>query len=299
MVTYPMAGPSVVDNAITVDLMLQEPTRITRYVSDLAAKNLFVDKIFTATNASGGALIFDQLTKNDIEVAGTAKIAAGAEFPNVSSDKDEPKVKKVEKTGGKFKVTDEARKRNDQALVQRESRKLANKIVKDLHSTGLAALDEALTALTTDKLSVTSGGWVAAGKTTAANKTAAASVRADVLKAKAEGEKTELGYVYDLLIMNTDDNLALQIALESDQAVEAFFRSNGLTPIISPLAKKGTPLLVAGGTVGAMGVEDPLSDETWREAKIQSTWFQSWMTATFGVTDPFAIVEITNADGDS
>lgn len=292
--TYPFSGPSVVDGSITVDLLLQEPTRITKYVADLAAKQLFAASIFTAGNASGGAIIFDQLTKNDVYSEGTAKVSAGGEFPNVSSDKGEPLVAKVEKTGGKFKVTDEARKRNDQALIQRESRKLANTIVRDIDTTALAALNAGVAALGSDALTVQSGGWVLAGKTTNANKTAAASARADILRAKAAGAKTELGYNYNLLIMHPDDDLALQIALESDANVQAFYAANGLTPIVSAQATAGTPKLVAGGTVGTMGIEDPLSSEVFDDRKIQSTWYQSWMTAAFGVTDPYAIIDITN-----
>lgn len=294
LATYPFDGIEVVDNSITVDLMLQEPKRITRYVSDLAAKQLFANQIFTPDTTVGGAIIFDQLTKNDVYAAGTGEISPGGRFPNVSSEHDEPMVARVKKTGGKFKVTDEARKRNDLSLIQRESRKLANTITRDVDTAALEALEEAHTALGSDALNVESGGWVAAGKATNANKTAAASARADILRAKAAGKSTELGYVYNLLVMNPEDELALQIALEDDAAVQAFYQSHGLTPIVSPQATLGTPKLVAGGTVGTMGIEDPLSTEPYDDRAIQSTWVQSWMTAGFAVTDPFAVIEVTN-----
>jgi hypothetical protein len=35
---YPLSAPTVSGNNITVDLMLNQPTRITRYLSDLAAR---------------------------------------------------------------------------------------------------------------------------------------------------------------------------------------------------------------------------------------------------------------------
>lgn len=294
MATYPLDGLEVVDKSITVDLMLKEPKRITRYVSDLAAKQLFAANIFTADSTEGGAIIFDQLTKNDVYASGTAEVPAGGEFPIITTERDEPMIARVKKTGGKFKVTDEARKRNDQALVQRESRKLANTITRDTDAAALEALEAAHTALEGDALRVESGGWVAAGKATNATKTAAASARADILRAKAEGKKTELGYVYNLLVMTPEDDLALRIALETDDAVQAFFQANGLTPIVSARAELGVPKLVAGGTVGTMGVEDPLSTETYDDRSIQSEWVQSWTTVGFAVTDPFAIIELTN-----
>ncbi|MFP7366290.1 major capsid protein [Corynebacterium callunae] len=298
-IAYPLTSPNVVDGAITVDLMLQEPTRITSYIAEKVNEQLFIDKLFTPENAVGGAIIFDQTVKTDTKVEGTSKIPAGSEFPIVSSTDTEPKVEKVEKTGGKFKVTDEARKRNQGSVIQRESRKLANTITSDIHKGGLEALKSSLTDLGSDKLTVASGGWVAAGKATSGTKTAEKSARADLIRAVAAGAKTELGYAYNLLLTNTDDDAALKIALENDQAVQAFYASFGITPIVTPLLTKGTSYLVAGGAVGTMGVEDPLSAETWDDRKIQSTWFQSWMTVAFGITDPLAIVEITNVDGDA
>lgn len=292
--TYPLDAPAVADGSITVNLMLQEPKRITRYISDLAAKQLFAANIFTPDNTVGGAIIFDQLTKNDVYAEGTAEVPAGGEFPIISTSKGDPMVSRVKKTGGKFKVTDEARKRNDQALIQRESRKLANTITRDTDASALLALEDAHTALGADALSVQSGGWVAAGKTTTANKTAASSARADILRAKAAGKKTELGYLYNLLVMTPEDELALNIALETDEAVRAFYQAHGLTPIVSERADLGAPKLVAGGTVGTMGVEDPLSTETFDDRGIQSTWVQSWTSVAFAVTDPLAIIEITN-----
>lgn len=120
---YPFGAPTVSGNNITVDLMLKEPTRINQYLSDLVLKKFFADRIFNnGGGVSGGALVYTQLTKNDLfATTGVQKVAPGAEFPTVSFDRPEPKVAVVEKWGGKFDVTDEARDRNDLSLIQSEA----------------------------------------------------------------------------------------------------------------------------------------------------------------------------------
>jgi hypothetical protein len=45
-------------------------------------------------------------------------VEPGAEFPLVTFDRPTPLVKQVEKFGGKFFVTDEAKDRNDPMMLQ-------------------------------------------------------------------------------------------------------------------------------------------------------------------------------------
>ena len=50
--------------------------------------------------------------------------------------------------------------------------------------------------------------------------------------------------------------------------------------------------MLQSGMVGVMGVESPISTETWRDASTQTTWSQTWATVAFGVTDPLAMVKL-------
>ncbi|MBT2273884.1 hypothetical protein, partial [Rhodococcus qingshengii] len=55
---HPLAGPVVDGTNYTVDLMLKEPTRITRYLSDLMLPKYFMHRIFSSGGSvSGGAVL--------------------------------------------------------------------------------------------------------------------------------------------------------------------------------------------------------------------------------------------------
>ena len=112
---YPLAAPTVSGSTITVEQMLNQPTRITRYLSDIALRNYISPLIFsTPGGVSGGAVVYDQLTLNDLfPTRDVQEVTPGSEFPITTSENGEPKVAAVEKHGGKFFVTDEAKDRND------------------------------------------------------------------------------------------------------------------------------------------------------------------------------------------
>ena len=42
-----------------------------------------------------------------------------------------------------------------------------------------------------------------------------------------------------------------------------------------------------------MGVEDPISTDNEYVKATQQTWFYTWASMAFGLTDPFAVVKIT------
>src|SRR3954468_20401276 len=109
---YPLALPTVSGTTISVDTMLQQPTRITRYLSDLTLRGYWADKVFTPNGGvSGGAVLYNQLLENELFVSAgrdVQNVEPGAEFPLVTFDRPVPLVKPVEKFGGKFFVTDEA-----------------------------------------------------------------------------------------------------------------------------------------------------------------------------------------------
>ncbi|MDZ7933110.1 MAG: major capsid protein [Rhodococcus sp. (in: high G+C Gram-positive bacteria)] len=120
---HPLAGPEVDGTNYTVDLMLKEPTRITRYLSDLMLPKYFMHRIFSSGGSvSGGSVIYDQLTKNDLySDRDVQNVEPGGEFPIVTSSRQAPRTAQVEKFGGKFEVLDEARDRNDPSSIKQET----------------------------------------------------------------------------------------------------------------------------------------------------------------------------------
>lgn len=299
---FPLAAPTVQDGAITVDLMLKEPTRIEKYVSALLEKNLLATTIFGTARTESGAVIFDQVTENRAFAdQPTGVVTPGAEFPVMTTSEGEPKVLRVQKTGGKVKITDEAVKTNDLRLMQRLLARVGNTMRRDLDIRGVDAMEAAFTEIP-DMLTVESKGWAAAAAVTASAKTAAtgaSQVIADILAAQEKVEDTDLGYVLDTLVLNPKDATHFKLLFTGADGSAQYnnvLSENGLNLKVSKAVKAGEGFLLQAGGFGFMGVRDPISTETWREPKIQSSWTQTWVEAAFAVTDPYAMVKLTNLD---
>lgn len=295
-VTYPLGPPAVSGTNLTLDLMLREPTRITSYLSDLTLQNFFMDRIFTPIGGvTGGALLYTQTTYNDLYTdRDVQNVAPGAEFPNVSATRPEPLVAKVEKFGGKFEVTDEARDRNDPSVLQMEGLKLSNTITKKIVTRGISALDASVTA-TGAGATITGNNWgnVITAGTSATNN--ASYPGADFAKAQLKADQTELGVNFNLWIVNPQEKA--QFSIVYGPAAGDILASYGVVMIASNRVAAGTAYVVAEGQVGKMGMEKPLSTETWREADRQVTVVQSDCRPVFAVTNPYSVVKVTGLAG--
>lgn len=289
---YPLGTPSVSGNQYTVDLMLKEPTRINAYVSNVALYGYFAERIFTnAGGVSGGALMYTQLTSNDLFPTRRAqKVAPGAEFPEVTFDRPEPKTAQVEKLGGKFMVTDEARDRNDLTAIQSEATKLGNDIRDQLHTRALAELDAVITAIGSD-VQVTATSWAdAAGLTfsTTANNLLPA---ADFAELDKRAHNKRLGTRYNLWIVNPQEAMNFDI-IYGEKAASVLARY-GVSMVATPLVAAGTAYAVQEGQVGQVRYEQPLQTVTYREERIESTWTQSSVRHVYAVTNPYNAVKVT------
>jgi hypothetical protein len=77
------------------------------------------------------ATTLDSYTDRDVE-----RIEPGAEAPIVGGVRTTPLVAQVEKFGGKFVMTAEAIRRNDQSRMRNQMRRLANTITRKMHQRG-------------------------------------------------------------------------------------------------------------------------------------------------------------------
>ena len=110
-----------------------------------------------------------------------------------------------------------------------------------------------------------------------------------VMKVSPKGRLYQV-YLGDKFLNPADyANFQLFYGTEASDILSAY----GLTVFSTPLVAAGTGYAVAAGQVGVMGLESPLSTETWREERIQSVWTQSWVTPAFAVTNPLSIVKIS------
>ena len=145
---YPLGAPSLSGTDITVDTMLNEPTRITRFLSDITMQKLWADRIFAATGtAETGYLIYDQLEANQLYPDRDVQdLAPGAELPIITSSRPTPKVATADDLGGKIFITDAARRRNDQTALRTQLTQLGNAITRRVHAKAIAQLDATIAA---------------------------------------------------------------------------------------------------------------------------------------------------------
>lgn len=296
---YPL-GPPVVTNTtvLTVDMALQQPNRITRRIAELALQRFIVSRIFSTggTAVNGGAILYEQALVNELYTdRDIERVAPGAEFPIVGASRRGPKVAEVEKYGGKFKTTDEARKRNDTVWFNNQVTMLSNTIVRKVNTRAVAELEAAIAAL--------GGAGTFVGNDWSAVITAGTSATnnadmpaADFAEAQLLAEQDELGVVYDLWIVNPQEMAALVViygdklaAMLASAGIKEVFPSNRVTA--------GTAYAVARGQVGFLEYEQGLGTETWRDPDTESWWTQSSVRPVMGITNPMSIRKVTGLAG--
>lgn len=293
-VAHPLNPPTLAGNEITVDLMLKQPTRVTRMIMDLSLQRFVADRVFGSPGGvTGGAVVYDQATKNEIYTDRDAqRVAPGAEFPLVTSERQAPKVAEVEKWGGKVFITDEARDRNDAALFTNQVRQLTNTIVRKTNQRTIEELDGSI--LDTGQTFV-GNDWSAVVTAGVSASSAEEYPARDFAVAQQMADEQELGVVYDLLILNPADKARLMIIYGTNW--EAIARSYGYEVYATNRQPAGSGKFVAQGQVGEMRLEKVLSTESWREEKTERNWVQASVRPVMYVTNPYAVLEVTGLAG--
>lgn len=297
-VAHPLGAPVVNNADVTVDIYSDQPTRVTHLVQDLTLQKFLLDKFFTlAGSVSGGAVLYDQITENDLyAIRDVEQVEAGEEFPIITTARLAPRVAVPQKWGGKFFVTDEARQRNDVIAVNNQARKVANTIVRKTNQYAVAVVQAVATA---NSRTTTGHNWSTAvpnGNTpTAPNLTPYGDINA----AQTAADIDEIGVQYDTLLLNPQQNLAFSNFGQFDTAkVNAALADIGVTSkFTSNRVPAGTAYLLQSGQLGEYRVEKPLSTESWREPKTQQTWWQTDVRPVAYVTNPFAVMALTGLNG--
>lgn len=292
---YPFGAPTIAGTAITVETMLSEPTRITKYLSDLTLQRFIAGRIFSqGGSVTGGAVIYDQVTANDLYTSNDVQhVEPGAEFPIVNQPAGAPKVSQVEKFGGKFFVTDEARDRNDLGVIQRGTQRLANTVVRKTDTRAIEVLEAAVTE---HSRTLTGVNWSTAKTTANSSLTAASSPAADIINAQLDADQDELGTVFDLWLVNPIQ-YANFLTFYGATNLAAILASLGVSMESSNRVAAGSAYAVDSGNVGEIRFEKPFGTETWREQGTERTWVQSSVRPVFAVTNPFAVVKVTGLAG--
>lgn len=294
----PLSAPTISGTTVTLDVLLANPTRVTRMVADLVMSNFFLDSIFAiGGDVSSGAVLYDQVyyideyLDRDVE-----RVAPGAEFPVVTGVRPAPLIAPVEKFGGKFPVTDEAKRRNDPGIVTNQTRRLANTITRKMNQRGLAELAAAVTAYS--RTSAAAIKWSTGAGESLLNRVAANAPAVALMKVLEANEQNERGYTYDTLVINPADNFNLRAYYSMESNIKAAFTDIGINNIIvTPQKAVKSAYVLASKMVGQMRLEEPMRTVTEREGAPdlrEQTWVQTAINPVFFVTDPFAVEEVTN-----
>lgn len=295
-VRHPLAAPVISGTDITVDLMLQQPTRVTTFLMDLTLQRFILDRIFTsAGGVSGGAVVYDILQANDLYTTGPigGPIRPATEFPVVTSIRRVPSVAEVEKYGGKYWFSDEARDRNDINAFRNENVRLGNTIVKKLNTRGVEVLEAAIAA-NGGQSTFAGHDWSAAVPPGVGNLSTLPSVApgADFANAQLLADIQELGIRFNIFLTSPTNLNELRLYYQGslaqmldDNGIDEVYATNRITT--------GTGYFIAEGQVGEMRIEKPLGTESWREPENERTWVQASVRPVMFVNNPFAVMKVT------
>lgn len=279
---------------ITVDLMLQQPTRIANYLKDTITPNLILDQLYSSIGGvKGGAILF---SKGGLfpyaETVDT--IAPGAEYPTVRTAELEQAIAPVEKIGGKFYISDEAIDRNEMTELRLNTQRLSNSIVRALNKQAIQVLLAAYGAQA-EANEVKSASWKAALATAKLNASASTDPLAALADATALLEAAELGATPNTLVVNPKDRANLVKMYQSD--LKDVLAVWGISLVTTPVIAEGEGYLLDRNTTGSYGVEKPLTVETDRVVGNDATMVKASVRMAFAVTSPQSVVKLTNLNG--
>lgn len=293
--SHPLGPPTLSQNQITVDLMLNQPTRVTRMIMDLSLQRFITDRVFSgAGSVSGGAVIYDEATTNELYATrDVQRVEPGDEFPIIETERPVPKVATVSKWGGKVYITDEARDRNNSSLFTRKIRQLTNTIVLKNNQRAMAVLLASVAATGQTFVGRNWGTVVTGGSSQSVANLWPAR---DFATAAQFSEEDELGVNYNLLLLNPAQYTQL-IIIYGAQGIRELLAALNLSVYVSNRVPAGKGYFVEEGAVGERRLEKPLTTESWREEKTQRNWIQTDVRPVEYVTNPYAILEVTGLAG--
>lgn len=291
-VVNPLAPPTISGTTFSIDIALQNPTRvITPMVLDLTRQRFFVDRVFaSAGGVTGGAVIYDLVVYPDLYAdRDVERVEPGSEFPIVSFSRRAPAAAVVEKWGGKFYFTDEARDRNLVTEFTKAMRQLSNTIVRKINQRGVQILESFISA---NSRTVTGNQWDQVNTTYAAGSNWPLFPARDFAKADLIAEQEEMDMDYNLWIMNPQEMFSLE-GIYGDK-LGALLDSYDTDIFVTNRVAAGSAYALAEGQVGEMRVEKPLSSETWRDPNgKEMTWVQSSVRPLMYANNLYAVLKFT------
>jgi hypothetical protein len=298
--TTPYMLPSLSGQSLSVDVAMRQPSIITKQIAKLVDSQLILQHFVTGIGqpVTGGGMVYSVMTKEDLYTTRDAEqVGIGDEFPILEGSPLEPKVALVEKWGGKFKVPDEVRIRNNLSYLNGKMNQLANTIARKLNERLMLKVELAIAERGGAGVIVGSNWDPTVLVTVGPEADITPNVdrpTADFAAAQLAADMDEMGVVLDTLVVNSQQAFALKVAY--GERLQQVLDSAGLTLVSHPRVTAGTAYVLKKGAVGTVGFER-MGIETWDDREVQSTWYQNFIVPAIAIDRPEAMFKLTGLAG--
>jgi hypothetical protein len=295
-VTYPLGPPSVSGTLVTVDVLLNNPTAITRDIAKLADQHFFASDVFSdAGGVEGGAVLYElpPTTATDLYTErAIQEVAPGEEFPINTMLRGVPVVAKPRKLGTKWPVTKEAKKRNNVRVIQRAMVQTANTIALTLDTMAVGVMN---TAITANSRTVAGQSWATAAGITNLNASGTNQAVSDILGVQTVLEGEQRGHQVDSIIINPAQKLSLaQAATRMGTSIDAILAAAGIKKWkSSKRVTAGTAILYEAGMVGGWANEFPLVGVVYWDDETECWYYQWSVSPLMFVDNPYSLYQLT------
>lgn len=283
--------PELNGRRLTVDVALNQPTRIAYRIAKLADSQILLPKFFRTLGAplQGGGMLYSVLQASDFFTSDIEKRTVRSEYRVVEGVDPEPTLAKVEDWGGKFQIGEEEIRRNDTNYLDQQATQLANTIARKLDVRAMATLEAAVTGSNV----ITGHSWealVTVGPEGSLTPSGSLPT-ADLSAAQLASDLQELGVTHNLLVLHPTQAHRLRVAY--GDKLQAMLDSAGVGLFVNPRITPGVGWAIESGQVGTVGFESVLTVDTWQDKATRSWWVQAYVVPAFGVDRPFAAKKIT------
>lgn len=296
-VSHPLGPPTYSGTTVTVETMLQQPTRITKMLMDITLQRFIADRVFASGGGvSGGAVVYDVQSANELYLdRDVQEVTPSSEFPIVTSSRRAPETATVRKWGAKVFITDEARDRNDGTAFMNQLRQLANTQVRKINQNAIATMEASITA-SSQTFAGRNWSTVVVGGSSQSNVDQFPA--RDFMLAIQSADEDELGIEYNLALINPQEATRLGLIYGPGwRGIISGLVEGGMTIVVSNRVAAGVMYILAEKQVGEMRIEKPLGTATWREEKTERTWVQSSVRPVMFVNNPYAVIKVTGLAG--
>lgn len=280
--------PTLTGRTLSVDAALKHPTAIRDQIAKIADAQLVAGNFFhsVGTPIEGGGLLYNVIKASDQYSSDVEQRAPGQEYKVVEGVDPEQRLARVEDWGGKFKISDEQRDRNDVSYLDMQTTQLANTIARKLDTRALAVL---LDALDDPGSTVAGHSWGTLVLDGPLDTITASGSRptADFAAAQLAADLEELGVVHDVLVVHPTQAAALRTAYAEN--LSKMLEAASLKLVTNVLVPIGSAFVAQTGEAGVIAFEKPVTVTTWRDEATRSTWVQSYAVPAFAVNKPSAV----------